>query len=181
MPLAGRAGTGEGDGMKELREIRDAVIRALREGGLAAEAAFPSKWAAGGRKALATVSVGAVEGRNIGFCGYLGEIRDSSGEVLEVYGKRLEGTISVDVWAERAGECDRGGETAAAVLLEGLPEGIRPGELCWEGLAWDQKTGLFLRRGRLRCEALFLAESKEEAGAFREFRLKGELRSEQSA
>ena len=32
--------------MKELRQIRDAVIRALRDGGLAAEAAFPAKWAA---------------------------------------------------------------------------------------------------------------------------------------
>ena len=48
-------------------------------------------------------------------------------------------------------------------------------------MAWEQKNAQFLRRGRLRCEALFLAESKEEAGAFQEFRLKGELRSEQFA
>ena len=167
--------------MKELREIRDAVIRALREGGLAAEAAFPSKWAAGGRKALATVSVGAVEGRNIGFCGYLGETRDSSGEVLEVYGKRLEGVITVDVRAERAADCEEGGETAAAVLLGKLPEGIRPGELSWEALAWEKQTGLFLRRGTLQCQALFLAERGEEETEFLDFKLKGVLQGEQSA
>ena len=167
--------------MRELRQIRDAVIRALREGGLEAEAAFPAKWAAERKTPLATVAVGAAEGKAIGLCGYLGEVRDAAGEVREVYGKRLEGTISVDVRAERAADCEEGGEAAAAVLLGGLPEGIRPGELCWEALAWERETGLFLRRGRLRCEALFLAEAGEDGGVFLDFMLKGVLRSEQHA
>lgn len=167
--------------MKELRQIRDAVIGALRDGGLAAEAAFPAKWAAERNTPLATVAVGAAEGKAVGLCGYLGETRDASGGTREVYGKRLEGVITVDVRAERAADCEDGGETAAAVLLGGLPEGIRPGELSWEALAWEKETGLFLRRGKLRCEALFLAESGEEDGVFLEFILKGVLRSEQSA
>lgn len=167
--------------MKELRQIRDAVIAALRDGGLAAEAAFPPKWAAEQKTPLATVAVGAVEGKNIGLCGYLGETRDPSGEVREVYGKRLEGTVTVDVWAERATECQDGGEIAAAVLLGGLPQGIRPGELSWEAMAWDRETGLFLRRGRLRCEALFLAEAGEDSGVFLDFILKGVMRSERYA
>lgn len=167
--------------MKELRQIRDAVIGALRDGGLAAEAAFPAKWAAERNTPLATVAVGAAEGKAVGLCGYLGETRDASGGTREVYGKRLEGVITVDIRAERAADCEDGGETAAAVLLGGLPEGIRPGELSWEALAWEKETGLFLRRGKLRCEALFLAESGEEDGVFLEFILKGVLRSEQSA
>lgn len=165
--------------MKELRQIRDAVISALREGGLAAEAAFPSKWTAERKTALATVAVGAAEGRNIGFSGYLGEARDADGTVREVYGKRLEGSVMVDVWAERAQDCENGAETAAAVLLGGLPEGIRPGELSWEALSWEKKMGLFLRRGRLRCEALFLAEGEEETGVFLDFILKGVMCDEQ--
>lgn len=165
--------------MKELRQIRDAVISALREGGLAAEAAFPSKWTAERKTALATVAVGAVEGKNIGFRGYLGEALDADGKVREVYGKRLEGSVTVTLWAERAWDCENGGETAAAVLLSGLPEGIRPGELRWEALGWDAKMGLFFRRGTLRCEALFLAESEEETGVFLDFILKGVLRNEQ--
>lgn len=167
--------------MKELRQIRDAVIHALREGGLAAEAAFPSKWTAERETPLATVAVGAAEGKDIGFAGYLGETRDESGRVREVYGKRLEGVITVNVWAGGAAECEEGGETAAAVLLGGLPRGIRPGELSWEALSWDRKTGLFLRRGKLRCEALFLAEGDGETEAFLDFILKGVVRSEQSA
>ena len=167
--------------MKELRQIRDAVIDALRQGGLEAEAAFPAKWAAERSTPLATVAVGAAEGKAIGFRGYLGETRDDSGGTREVYGKRLEGVITVDIRAARAADCEDGGETAAAVLLGSLPEGIRPGELSWEALAWEKETGLSLRRGKLRCEALFLAESGEEDGVFTEFILKGVLRSEQSA
>ena len=167
--------------MKELRQMRDAVISALRSGGLAAEAAFPGKWAAERKTALATVSVETAEGRDLGFCGYLGESRDPSGEAREVYGKHLAGTIAVDIRAERAAECEAGGETAAAVLLGELPEGIRPGGLSWEALAWEKETGLFLRRGRLQCEALFLAEAGEEDGVFQDFILKGVLRHEHPA
>ena len=72
--------------MKELRQMRDAVISALRAGGLAAEAAFPGKWAAERKTPLATVAVGAAEGLALGFCGYLGEARGEDGEAREVYG-----------------------------------------------------------------------------------------------
>lgn len=164
--------------MKELRQIRDAVIAALRAEGLAAEAAFPGKWAAERTTALAAVSVGAAEGRALGLGGYLGEVRGKDGQVREVYGKRLEGVIAVDVRAERAAECEAGAETAAAALLGKLPEGIRPGELRWEALAWEKQTGLFLRRGSLKCEALFLAEGGDEGPDFLEFVLKGVLRNE---
>lgn len=167
--------------MKELRQIRDAVIRALRDGGLAAEAAFPAKWAAERTTPLATVDVGTAEGRALGFCGYLGETRGEDGQVREVYGKRLEGVITVDIRAPGALECREGGETAAAVLLGKLPEGIRPGELRWEALAWEKQTGLFLRRGTLQCQALFLAERGEEETEFLDFKLKGVLQGEQSA
>ena len=167
--------------MKELRQMRDAVISALRSGGLAAEAAFPGKWAAERKTALATVSVGAAEGRALGLGGYLGETRGEDGQAREVYGKRLEGVISVDLRAQRAAECEAGAETAAAVLLGKLPEGIRPGELSWEALAWEKQTGLFVRRGRLKCEALFLAEAGDEGPEFLDFILKGVLQGEQSA
>ncbi|MEY8387177.1 hypothetical protein AALC17_07740 [Oscillospiraceae bacterium 38-13] len=167
--------------MKELRQIRDAVISALREGGLAAEAAFPARWAPEGKNPLATVGVEAAEGKHMAFSGYLGERTSPSGRVREIYGRRLEGVISVDIRAERALDCESGGETAAAVLLGGLPEGIRPGELAWEALAWEKETGLFLRRGRLRCEALFLAEAGEESEVFLNFILKGVLQHERNA
>ena len=66
------------------------------------------------------------------------------------------------------------------MLLGGLPEGIRPGELSWEALTWEKETGLFLRRGKLRCEALFLAEAGEEGETFLDFILKGVMQHERN-
>ena len=162
--------------MRELTQMRNVVIDALRTAGLAAEAAFPDQRAARYPGAVASVAVGAAEGKALGFCGYLGQIRDSGGASRELYGKRLAGTIAVELRAERAADCESGAETAAAVLLGGLPEGIRPGELSWEGLVWERETGMFLRRGRLSCEALFLAQTEEDGETFLEFQLKGGLR-----
>ena len=65
------------------------------------------------------------------------------------------------------------GDPAAEVLLGRLPAGIRPGELNWEALTWERETGLFLRRGRLRCRAYFLARAEEGDTVFLDFRLKG--------
>ena len=79
----------------------------------------------------------------------------------------------MELRANRAADCERGCETATEVLLGGLPEGVRTGELTWEAICWEKTTGMFLRRGVLECRALFLAESAVESGEFLDFRLKG--------
>lgn len=61
------------------------------------------------------------------------------------------------------------------MLLGGLPAGVRPEELSWEALQWERETELFLRRGRLRCRALFTARAEEEGQTFLDFVLKGVL------
>ena len=110
----------------------------------------------------------------MGFCNYLGERYDeTAGTVRELYGRQLEGDIAVEIRAERAADCEAGCETASGVLLGGLPEGIRPGELRWEGLAWEKSTGMFLRRGTLRCRAVFVAQAREDGETFLNFILKG--------
>ena len=114
--------------MKELRQIRDAVIGALRDAGLEAEAAFPAKWAAERETALATVAVGAAEGKALGLCGYLGQTRGAGGEIREVYGKRLEGRITVDLRAARAADCEDGAETAGRWLMGTSPGSAGLGE-----------------------------------------------------
>ena len=161
--------------MKELTQIRDAVICALRTAGLRAEAAFPARRAVRCSEASAAVSVGAASGKALGFCNYLGETVDDRGAVRELYGKQMEGSIVVEIRAEGAQVCESGCETAAAALLGGLPEGVRPGELSWEALAWEKETGMFLRRGALSCQALFTAWA-EENGVFLDFVLKGVLK-----
>ena len=165
--------------MNELLQLRAAVIRALREGGLIALEAFPTGRAKRYPGVAASVSVGAAEGKTLGFCNYLGERCDvSSGQVWECYGKRLEAEILVDLRGETAADCEEGCAAASSVLLSGLPEGVRPGELRWEEVKWERETGLFLRRGRLQCSALFLAQSQEGEPVFLDFQLKGVLKHE---
>lgn len=43
----------------------------------------------------------------------------------------------------------------------------------WAALEQERETGLFLRRGRLRCRAYFLARAEEGDTVFLDFRLKG--------
>ena len=158
--------------MKELTQVRDAVVDAFCEAGLTAMTAFPAERAKRYIRPVATVSVGAVEGHVLGFCNYLGEIFDG-GTVRELYGKQLEGDIVVEIRAEQAVDCERGCETAADVLMGKLPVGIRPGELRWEAIAWEKATGMFLRKGCLRCQAVFTAVEQEDETAFLDFILKG--------
>lgn len=162
--------------MRELTKIRDAVVAALQDAGMTALAAFPSGAAKHYTGAVAAVSVGTAEGEALGFCNYLGEVYDrDAGTVREVYGKQLEASILVDVRGADAASCEAGCETAAEVLLGELPTGIRSGELCWEALGWEKETGMFLRRGTLRCRAVFVARGGEEGEAFLDFQLKGVL------
>ena len=164
--------------MKELTQVRDAVVSALEEAGLTALAAFPAERAKRYDGAVAAVAVGAAAGATIGFCNYLGEVYDEeAGTVRELYGKQLEGDITVDVRASRAADCEAGCETAAEVLLGGLPSGIRPGELRWEALQWDKSTGMFRRRGALRVQAVFVAQSAEDGETFLDFILKGVMQN----
>lgn len=160
--------------MKELTQVRNAVIDTLQSAGLTALAAFPAERARSYEAAVAAVAVGTAQGRAMGFCNYLGETRsEDGGQVRELYGKQLEGVISVDVRGRRAADCEAGCEIAAEALLENLPAGIWPGELCWEALAWERETGMFLRRGKLQCRAYFLAEGREDGAEFLDFILKG--------
>lgn len=125
------------------------------------------------RRRWPTVDVGTVQGTTLGFCNYLGQAQDETGAVREVYGKQLEAEITVDIRADRAAACQSGCETAADVLLGELPSGVRPAELAWEALQWERETEMFLRRGRLRCRALFVAQAEEEGEVFLDFILKG--------
>lgn len=160
--------------MRELNQIRDAVTTALRTAGMEVLTAYPDQAARRYGCPVAAVAVETAESRTMGFCNYMGEVGDpETGRVRELYGRQLDAVISVEIRGERAAECEEGCETAAETLLGGLPAGIRPGELSWEALTWERETGSFLRRGRLRCRALFTAQTEGDETMFLDFRLKG--------
>ena len=152
--------------MRELALVRDEVVRALQEAGLTAFAAWPPERMRDYGGAVAAVDVGTAESGPMGFCNYLGQTYDQTlGTVREVYGKQLEAEILVDLRAQRAADCEAACAQAADVLMGGLAEGIQ----------WEKDTGMFHRRGRLRCRAVFVAESGGDDEAFLDFRLKGVL------
>ena len=160
--------------MRELNQIRDAVVAALQAAGLCALASYPDQRAKRYAGPVAAVAVETAESRTVGFCNYLGEVSDpKTGQVRELYGKQLDAVISVEVRGQRAADCEAGCETAAEVLLGGLHSGIRPGELSWEALSWERGTESFLRRGRLQCRAYFQAQTADETAVFLDFILKG--------
>lgn len=159
--------------MNGLSQISGAVIAALQGAGLTAAPAY-----AGAAREIAgpaaAVDVADAGSRPVGFGDYLGQSWDeSTGAVRELYGRQMDVCIRVDVRCESAAGCETAMETAAQALLTALPAGIRPGELAWEAVAWEKSTQRFLRRGRLKCRAAFIAETDAESGALLDFTLKG--------
>lgn len=62
--------------MRELSQIRDAVVSALAAEGVAALDAYPDQRARRYGCPVAAVAVETAESRTVGFCNYLGEVFD---------------------------------------------------------------------------------------------------------
>ena len=110
----------------ELSQIRDAVVSALAAEGwrrwTPTRTSGPGGMAPGG-----AVAVETAESRTVGFCNYLGEVFDTgAGAPRELYGKRLEAVISIEIRGQRAADCEQGCETAAEVLLGRSPPASAP-------------------------------------------------------
>ena len=89
--------------MRELAQVRRAVVQALNDAGVRAVEAFPEGLSRDYGGPVAAVAVGTAEGKALGFCNYLGERYDeAAGTVRELYGKQLEGEITVEIRADRA-------------------------------------------------------------------------------
>lgn len=162
--------------MSGLEQVRQAVINTLCAAGLTAIPAFAGQ-AAQYDTAAVTVDVGAVSGKPAAMGSYLGETYDpEAGTVRELYGCRLDLTLTLGVWAPRAADCEVVCETAAETLLTGgLPSGLRLGEQRWEGVCWDKSNKLFLRKGQVEAKGFFIAVVDEESASLIDFTLKGVL------
>lgn len=161
-----------------IEQAKRALCAALERAGLQAETAFTPERAAARESAVAVVGLRRGESRGGGLSSYLGRRQEGS-RWREVYGLRMELTLSLDLYAPAelgAAGCDRALETLHQVMLEGLPSGLRPKELCWEEAAWDQEAAMFLRRGSLRCEAVLTAQAEEDNELVTDFILKGVVR-----
>lgn len=164
--------------MNGLNQVCAAVLESLRAAGLTAVAAYDGAAKRYGGPVVAA-GVESVQGQPAGLGGYLGQRRDSkTGAAREVYGMQMDVTVSLEVRAPDAAGCEDAMETAVGVMMEGLPAGLRPGEMNWKGISWDRANGMFLRTGTVRCRAAFTAEAADEDGVLLDFILKGTVKSE---
>lgn len=161
--------------MNGLEQVKQAVAGALNQAGLAVRTAFDPGWAARCDRPVAAVGLRTGESRGGAMGRYLGQTPDRR----EVYGLRLELTLSMDLYSPAelgAPGCDSALETLHQVMLSGLPAGLRPAELRWEETVWDEDTAMFVRRGSLSCGAYFTAEASEDGVLLTDFILKGVVR-----
>ena len=162
--------------MNGLEQVKQAVAGALNQAGLAVRTAFEPGWAARCDRPVAAVGLRTGESRGGAMGRYLGQTPDRR----EVYGLRLELTLSMDLYSPAelgAPGCDSALETLHQVMLSGLPAGLKPAELRWEETVWDEDTAMFVRRGSLSCGAYFTAEASEDGVLLTDFILKGVVRT----
>lgn len=162
-----------------LEQVKDAIAVALKQAGLDARTAYSPGWA--GHYSVPVAAVGFRTGESSGAAmgSYLGRQPDKSGEACrEIYGMKLELTLSLDLYSPAevgAAGCDRALEQIHQAILGGLPTGLKPTEFRWEETAWDEETGMFLRKGSLACLAYFTAATTEDGEFLTDFILKGVL------
>ena len=160
-----------------LEQVKQALAQALERSGAAARTAFAPGWAKRYEGPVVAVGLRMGESRGGAMGSYLGRRVDPETlDCREIYGMRLELTLSLDVYSPPelgAAGCDSALEILHQVLLEGLPSGLRPAELKWEDVRWDEDTSMFLRRGSLSCSAFFTADASEDGLLLSDFILKG--------
>lgn len=163
--------------MNGLEQVKRAIADALEQAGTAAQAAFPPGWARSYEEPVVAVGLRMGESRGGAMGSYLGErVAPETLERREIYGMRLELTLSLDIYsppALGAAGCDSALETLHQVMLTALPSGLRPMELKWEETGWDEDASMFLRRGSLSCSAFFTAQADEDGLLISDFILKG--------
>ena len=163
--------------MNGLEQVKAALSAALERAGIAAQAAFSPGWVRSYSQPVVAVGLRQGESRGGALSSYLGQRTDPDTQLCqEVYGMRLELTLSLDIYCpprDGTAGCDSVLEALHQIILEGLPSGLKPMELKWEEAAWDKDTAMFLRRGSLACSAYFVAAASEDGLLLSDFILKG--------
>lgn len=162
-----------------LEMILEETTAALRGAGLAAVREFPDGKAACESGAVVAVGLESCKFLGPGLGEYLGVLAREDGRESELFGKRLELCLRLEVFStfsrkEGAGAC-MAAVAALGSALEKLPEGLKPLELCWEELRADERLGMYRCPCTLRCLAFLVAERGEEEAEFLDFTLKGRL------
>lgn len=166
--------------MTAAAQVKRAVVRAIADGGCEAAERYGAQTLAKREAPVCAVGTREVTIARAGQVEYLGRRSDeTTQEQREVFGRRMELTLSLDVYAPRTmlcSGCEEAAEQVTQAMLSALPEGLRLKTLRWDETKWDSVSGMFRRSGSAGYEAWFLAEASEEETVFTEFILRGTVK-----
>ena len=160
----------------DLERIPRYMADYLSANGVAAEPA----WSGRERTALtgpkAVVSVRKCQVGPAGFQDYLGERFDrDSGQWTELYGRKAELTLGLDLYAPEETEGAAMETALARALVRGGPEGVSIREFSCGETEHDSKARLLRRSVRAVCVVCLTGE-EEPAAAFSEIEVRGGLK-----
>lgn len=162
--------------MKGVEELRRALAGFLRENGLEAVEAWNRERRPGPGKALAAVSLRGLESGGAGFQNYLGERYDEdSGQWEERYGKRVELTFGLDLYAATAGEVQTGLDTLREALDKEGPAGMTALEFSAGEAVYEAAQRRYMCPAQAKFSAWAVAAVRED-GTFLDFEVKGEAK-----
>ncbi len=160
--------------MKGLQELRGALAGFLREHGLEAVTAWGPERRPRAGGPVAAVSLRGFESGPPGFQDYLGERYDEAkGGWEELYGKRVELTFGLDVYAASAQGVQAGLDILQEALGEKGPAGLYPVGLTVGETAFQSGSGRYCCPVQARFWVWAVAVSRED-GAFLDFEVRGE-------
>ena len=167
--------------MAELDAVVDAVCDALRETGVpVVMAAYP--FGAKERHARPAVTVGVAGGSGVsaGFAEYMGIEYDRTADTYsELYGKRMELTLSVTIWSPKtspygAAACHSlFGDIMEATPL--MPSGLKVREVNCGEVRFDSLSDMFRLGAEIKVTAFFSARRTDDAEVL-DFILRGTVR-----
>ena len=162
-----------------LNAWRDGVAEQLRQAGLNAVAAMDCAAAARWREAVAAVAVSKVACASGGFQDYLGVGKDpETGREGEVFGRRAELTLALDIFAPRDGggdACRKAAEAAVECLAWRGAAGLPALEVRMGRGEFLERDGLYRQEVACRCGAWLTARADGDTGAFTDFEVKGRM------
>ena len=160
--------------MKGVQELRQRLAQHLESKGLEAVTA----WGEGKRirpgEAVAAVSLRAMESGQPGFQNYLGErYNEESGCWEELYGKRVELTFGLDLYAATAEEVQAGLDALSAALSESGPEGMEPVGFSTGETVYRQEDRRYFCPVQAKYGVWAVATARED-GSFLDYEVRGE-------
>lgn len=162
--------------MKGVEELRQELVSYLKEKGLKAVLAWGEEKRQRPDRATVAVSLRGMECKGSGLQDYLGERFDrEKGQWEELYGRTVELTFGLDVYASAAREVQRGVELLTAALDRDGPGEMQVKELSVGETVYREESRGYLCPVRGRFDAWAVAVDRED-GTFLDFEVKGEAK-----